>query len=33
MVRDGMNCGHDELPENIILQSLAFASKSVSSAE
>ena len=32
-VRDGMNCGCDATPDNIILCPMAFTSKSLSSAE
>ena len=32
-VRDGMNCGHDEIPENAILHPTAFISKSLSHAK
>ena len=32
-VREGMNCGHDKVPDNVILCPIAFASKSLSSAE
>ena len=32
-VREGMNCGHDKIPDNAILFTTAFTSKSLSSAE
>ena len=32
-VKDGMNCGHNEKPDNAILQLIAFASKRLLSAE
>ena len=32
-VRDGMNCGCDKVPNNVIFNPTAFASKSVSSME
>ena len=32
-VREGMNCGSDEVPDNVTLHLIAFASKSMSSAE
>ena len=32
-VRDGMNCGHDKVPDNATLHPHAFASKSILSAE
>ena len=31
--RNGINCGHDEVPDNVIMCSTAFASKFLSSAE
>ena len=32
-VRDGMNYGHDEVPDNATLCPIAFANKSLSSTE
>ena len=32
-VSNGMNCGHDKIPDNAILCPIAFASKSLSSVE
>ena len=32
-IRDGMTCGHDEIPDNAILHLTEFTSKSISSAE
>ena len=32
-VKDGMNCGHDEVPDNTTLHPTAFASKTLSHAE
>ena len=31
-VRDGMNCGHEKVPDNAVLDPIAFATKSLSSA-
>ena len=32
-IRDGMNCGHDEIPDNTMLHPIAFASKGLWSAK
>ena len=32
-VRDGMNCGHDEVPDNATLCPMVLSTKRVSSAE
>ena len=32
-VSAGMNCGHDEIPDNVVLWPIAFVSKSFSSVE
>ena len=32
-VNEGMNCGHDQVPDNATLPPVAFASKSLSSSE